>query len=181
MSTDAAQPTPDDLAREAASRAVYTAMLDMARAAGAGVAMKPAWPGAKAATVPVIDPPAGIRFAVMLRDRAGNEVRGQIRGARTAGLTWRQVGEALDLASAAEESGISLAEAAFDYAVDAEHAGRFETLTFSWACPACGGFVTEREPCGGHPEDNEPGHKDGCTRLAALVAEYDARWENDGA
>ncbi len=36
-----------------------------------------------------------------------------------------------------------------------------------------------RGPSGGHPEDDEPGHKEGCLRLAALVAEYDARWAED--
>jgi hypothetical protein len=91
-------------------------------------------------------------------------------------LTWVQVGEALNLRPLAGERDAWIAELAFDYASDAERGRPFETLTFPWRCPVCGGLIMDRGPSGGHPEDDEPGHRAGCTRLAALVAEHDARW-----
>jgi len=45
--------------------------------------------------------------------------------------------------------------------------------------PARDRLIMHRGPSGGHPEDDEPGHKEGCLRLAALVAEYDARWAEE--
>ncbi len=94
-------------------------------------------------------------------------------------MAWRQIGEALRLGPVAEERGVSLAEAAFDYAAGAEHARPFETLSFAWTCPACRGFVLDRGPFGDHPVDGEPGHAEGCERLAAAVAAYEAEWAGE--
>jgi hypothetical protein len=53
--------------------------------------------------------------------------REYIKRGREAGLIWGQVGEAPGLAEAAAKRGVALADAAFGYATDAEHAAPFET------------------------------------------------------
>ncbi len=73
----------------------------------------------------------------------------------------RQIGEALNLVTVAEERGLGLDEAALGCAAGAEHAQPFETLSFGWTCPSSGGFVRDRGPGAGPPEDAEPGHAGG--------------------
>jgi len=68
----------------------------------------------------------------MLRDAAKQKIREYIKYARQEGLTWIQIGEALNLHPVAEESGAGIADLAFDHAAGAEHARPFETLTFAW-------------------------------------------------
>ena len=174
---DAAQ-TPEDAARQEGSRAIDNAILRMARAAGAEIRERPIWPGS-AITGQYADPAKGIRFALMLRDSATQAIREHIKRGRQEGLTWHQVGEALNLAAVAEERGAPLGEVAFDYAADVEHARPWSTPSFPWTCPACGALVSDRGPFESHPEDNEPGHAEGCERMARLVAEHDARWADE--
>lgn len=171
-------PGTEDSARQEARRAISSTILRMAAAAGAEVRERPPYPGA-AWTVPQPAPADGIRFASFLRDAAIAAVRDHIREARREGMTWVQLGEVLGLREAAEERGAWIADLAFDYAVDAAHARPFEVLSFGWRCLACGGLVSDRGPGNGSPEDNEPGHADGCERMARLVAEHDARWGDE--
>jgi hypothetical protein len=168
--------SPEERVREEGSRSVDATVLRMARAVGAEIHQRRPFGPGSALTVDYADPAAGIRFAATLRDSAQQKIREYIKDARQEGLTWVQVGEALRLGPVAEERGAWIADVAFDYAADAEHARPFETLSFPWRCPQCDGFVMDRGPSGAHPEDDEPGHKEGCARLAALVAEHDARW-----
>src|SRR5262249_44399638 len=157
--------SPDERAREEGSRAIDTMVLRMARAAQAGIHQRRPFGPDSALTVEYAEPFAGIRYALMLRDAAKQKIREYIKYARQEGLTWAQIGEALNLRPVAEESGAWIADLAFDHAAGAEHARPFETLTFAWRCPACDGLVMDRGPSGGHPEDDEPGHKEGCSRL----------------
>jgi hypothetical protein len=167
---------PTQAAQQEAGRAVDTAVLRIARAAQAGIYQRRPCGPDSALTVEYAEPFAGIRYALMVRDAAQQKVREYIKYARQEGLTWVQVGEALNLRPLAEEPDAWIAELAFDYASEAERGRPFETLTFPRRCPVCGGLIMDRGPSGGHPEDDEPGHRAGCTRLAALVAEHDARW-----
>ena len=41
-----------------------------------------------------------------------------------------------------------------------------------WTCPECGEVVQDRGASGGNPAEDEPGHAEGCQRLAAAVAEW---------
>lgn len=166
---------PDDAARDEARQAVDAAVLRMARAAGAEIRERPAWPGSLIVSYSAA-PADGIRFALMLRGYAHSRLSDYIRQGRKDGLTWEQVGEALNLGETARERGCGVGEAAFDFAADAEHADPFRPLTFGWTCPACNGYVSDRGPGNGHSEDDEPGHEAGCSRLVAAVAAYDARW-----
>lgn len=172
--TDIPSQTPDDAARQEGRRAISAAILRMAAAAGAEVRDRPPYPGA-AWTVLQPAPADGIRFASFLRDAATAAVRDHIREGRREGMTWAQLGEVLGLREAAEERGAWIADLAFDYAVDAAHARPFGVVSFPWRCPACDGLVSDRGPSNGSAHDNEPGHVEGCTRFAALVAEYSAQ------
>lgn len=179
FTTAAEHSDPDDQARDEGRRAVEAAILRMARAAGAQIHQRPAWPGAAACTISYVAPAAGMRYTQMLIGAARNAEHSYIRYAREQGLTWQQVGEALNLAAVAEERGASLGEAAFEHATDAGHARPFDTLTFYWTCPSCGQRVSDRGPYNGHPADCEHGHGDRCERFAAAVAAYEAAWAGE--
>ena len=45
--------------------------------------------------------------------------------------------------------------------------------SFAWTCGSCDGLISDRGLCNG-PADDERGHADGCTRLAATIAAWDA-------
>ena len=49
---------------------------------------------------------------------------------------------------------------------------RFGGDHVSWRCGDCDGLVLDRGPDAGHPVDAEPGHREGCGRLAAEVGRY---------
>ena len=171
--------SPDERARDEGRQAVNAAILRMARSAGAEITERPPWPGAVASTIYDVPPATGIQFASMLRDAARHKIHDYIRRARQDGLTWRQIGQALHLERDAEDRGVPLDDAAFGYAAGAEHAQPFETLSFGWTCPACGGIVIDYGPEAGHPEDSEHGHAPGCERQAAAVTAWDARWADE--
>ena len=99
----------------------------------------------------------------MLRDSAWQKIREYIKRARQDGMTWRQIGEALNLATVVEERSVGLAEAAFDYAADAEHARQFETLSFAWTCRPAAGLSWTEDRAAATPKTTNPG-----TRQAVL-------------
>ena len=74
----------------------------------------------------------------------------------------------------------TIADAAFDFAAGDpnSHYARTYGRSFPWRCPACRSLVSDRGPCSG-PLDDEPGHQDGCQRLAAAVATWEAQWAED--
>lgn len=46
-----------------------------------------------------------------------------------------------------------------------------------WRCPACGRDIIDRGPYNSHPVDNEHGHAENCSRMAAEVAEWQAEYD----
>lgn len=162
--------TADDarlLARQAISRGIREIV---ERTHGAdGFDTRPIFPGAQSMTsVPKGE--AGIRAALMLRDRAAAELVDLIGEARAAGASWERVAEILGY-TGDDASGNSPGERAF-YFVAPDEPGSFRPSYAAWRCSTCSGLVTDRGPFNGHPEDNESGHAEGCGRLAAEVAEY---------
>jgi hypothetical protein len=92
------------------------------------------------------------------------------------------IGAALGLPSGGDVgAGETIAEAAFRYAAGSadSHWNRTYGPSVTWRCPACGGLVSDRGPVSG-PRDDEPGHTDGCQRLAAAVAAWEASWSDEG-
>ena len=87
-------------------------------------------------------------------------------------MSWAQAGEALGVAELARQRGSSLAEAAWEYAAERSAYLTGELGVFRWTCQACGEVVSDRGPSGRSPAEDEPGHAEGCQRIAAAVAEW---------
>jgi hypothetical protein len=125
------------------------------------------------------DPAPGMRAARAVELAAWRRTRDYIKAARQDGMSWQQIGAALDL-TADTDNGSTVASAAFDVAAGdpSSHYARTYGRSLSWTCPVCLGLVIDRGPCS-RPADDEPGHQDGCERLAATVAAWDAQWAED--
>jgi len=102
--------------------------------------------------------------------------------ARVEGVGWREIGDALGLAEDGQRTGYDLAVAAYEQVTGEPDV--FREPSFYYTCPACAQGISDRGPYESHPEDNDRGHADGCTRLAADVAAWqaqrdaeDAEWE----
>jgi hypothetical protein len=131
-------------------------------------------------TVRDLEPLDGARAAREIELGARHAARDYIRAAREAGHSWEQIGQALGVTPNAEadQAGETIAEAAYTYAAGSpgtETAMRYGR-SFPWRCPSCDQAIGDRGLIAG-PADNEPGHADGCPRLAAAVAEWNAGWE----
>ncbi len=120
---------------------------------------------------------AGVRAAMTVVGVAEWVARDHAKRARGEGRSWAQIAEVLDLDTEAHDD---LAAAAFLW-VAPSPSQPFDRIYTSWECSSCGSRVVDRGPFGGHPDDNEEGHADGCARLAAEVAEYRRRagWDDE--
>jgi hypothetical protein len=152
----------------------------LAREMGAQATSQPMFrhdPGSPA--VRDYDPAAGMSAARAVELAARRMARDYVKVARQDGMTWRQIGETLSLA-ADTKNYRTVADAAFDFAAGdpGSHYARTYGRTFGWTCPECLGVVSDHGPVSG-PHDDEPGHKDGCKRLAATVAAWEAQWAED--
>lgn len=177
---EAGQPAGDAEAAviaRAADAAIEDAVQRIARQAGAGVTEEAEWPGS-AIMDRRADAAAGLRIAHGLELAARRRLLGYIRVARQGCMSWHEIGALLAIGPDAAERGLTVAEAAFGFAVGPAAWG--EAPAFAWTCRACGQMISDRGPVtGGHPDDEEPGHADRCARLAVAVAEHDAVWTQD--
>ncbi len=154
-----------------------TSVMRMVEAAGGEVRERPAWRGANR-TTRYAEPSAGIRAALVLKRAAASVLQDYIRSARRDGLTWREIGTALELEPAAGERGISAAERAFDFAAPSG-ASPWASVTFCFECGSCGETIRDQGPYESHPEDSERGHADECERFAAQVTTWQAERDAD--
>jgi hypothetical protein len=153
----------------------------LARDSGAGLVTRPMFGSDKEPTVRDVEPLAGARAARDLELAARGTARDYIRQAREAGHGWDQIGHALGMTSGGDtgQQGATAADAAYTYA-----AGRPDTeapwrpRSFTWTCRSCDQAISDRGLIAG-PADDELGHADGCSRLAAAVAEWDAGLDAD--
>jgi hypothetical protein len=76
------------------------------------------------------------------------------------------------VAELARQRGSSLAEAAWQYAAEWSAYLSGELGAFRWTCQECSELISDHGPSGGNPAEDEPGHAEGCQRLAAAVAEW---------
>jgi sugar phosphate isomerase/epimerase len=165
-----------DAARQAARREAFR----LARDAGAVTVTQPMFPGETRPTVRDVEPLPGARAARDLELAARRTAREYIRQAREAGHSWDQIGRAIGAApnADADQAGLTVAEAAYTYAAgnpNTDTAIRYGR-SFVWRCRSCDQAISDRGLIGG-PADDEAGHGEGCPRLAAAVAEWDAGWE----
>jgi hypothetical protein len=124
-------------------------------------------------TVTDADSVTGLESAAQLTSAVRRLILDYTRQAREDGHSWQEIGMALGL-RAVRDSGISVGDAAYDYAAGTSGFGR---PFFTWVCSACRGTVIDRGPQAGHPADTEEGHADDCRRLAAEIAAWNASWE----
>ena len=78
----------------------------------------------------------------------------------------------------ADQTGLSVAEAAYTYATGnpyTDTAVRYGR-SFTWRCRSCDQAISDHGLIAG-PADAELGHADDCPRLAAAIAEWNAGWE----
>ena len=117
------------------------------------------------------EPIASLETARELERAAHDLVEHYIRLARQAGRSWSEIGDALDLHWTAVVSDDSIADVAFDYAVQYKPStGR---RTFSWMCPACEREVSDKGPWSDPPEQ-EDGHAADCARRTSELDEWPA-------
>jgi hypothetical protein len=80
----------------------------------------------------------------------------------------------------ADQTGMTVAEAAYTYAAGSPYtdtAVRYGQ-SFLWRCRSCDQAISDRGLIAG-PADDELGDTDGCSRLAAAVAEWDTGLDAD--
>ncbi len=98
-----------------------------------------------------------------------------VADARAGDFTWEQITQRVP--GLARTYGPQAADRLFE-TVAAVGSGLAERYV-RWRCSECEGFVRDYGPYGGHPRDNEPGHRGDCERQADGVAAYDAGLEAD--
>jgi hypothetical protein len=167
-----------DAVTDAASNAYWRmcqAVVEIAEAAGADVHERPMFPGA-ISVGRYAEPLAGIRAAQVLADTAVRIRREYAERARTEGIAWQQIGQALGLDQGPDgKSGYGLGVAAFEHFEGPPDL--WNQSSFCYPCASCGEWITDRGPYENHPPDNESGHARDCARLAAELAAWQA--END--
>ena len=163
-----------------ARRRARRATLDIVRESGGRVVDRPVFRGGpdRDMTTTEAEPMAGLQAACHLEHAARSVARDCIRNAREDGRSWQEIGVALGL-DTTEDRGISVAEAAYDYAAS-EPFSEYDPRSVPWTCKACLAVIADRGPGTGHPADAEPGHADGCSRLAATIAAWHASWDEEG-
>jgi hypothetical protein len=148
--------------------AAAAAVEQMARELGAQVVPEGTDPGQ------LLAPAAALRVARQVELAARAEVGRQIRRAREDGLSWHEIGALLDFGPLVADSGTSVAQYAFDYCVGPQGASPwYDPPVFTWTCQVCGQMIRDRGPVL-MPAADEKGHADGCGRLAAVQAEWQA-------
>lgn len=115
-----------------------------------------------------------LEAAVWLRGHADQQIRHSITKARSAGVSWTEIGKVLDLPGP-PRGDYDLAVAAFEYALS--HS--FSDQNVYYDCDACGQAIKDHGPYDPHPEDQESGHAETCERLRAAVAAYKRRMGDD--
>jgi len=170
-----------DAITRAASDAYFAAdssVMRLAEAHGAEIRERPVWPGSFSKTR-YAEPLAGIRAAQTVRRSADRVAGDYVRHARVEGIGWREIGGALGLAEDGQRTGYDLAVVAYEQVTGEPDV--FREVSFHYSCPACGQGISDRGPYESHPEDNERGHAEDCTRLAADVAAWQAQQDAEDA
>jgi hypothetical protein len=172
--------TTDDTKRAAATRAHWAVeheVLKLAEAEGAEITEEPFFPGSLSKTR-YAEPLAAIGASLTMEGFARQVKHQSAKRAREAGITWLAIGEVIKGELTGDDlDGYTLAVRAYEYFTGPPDI--WHQPIFSWTCPACGQHVSDRGPYEGNPLDNEQGHAEDCTSLAAEVTAWDARWADE--
>jgi hypothetical protein len=124
---------------------------------------------------PAPTPLAGLWAADHLAQRARSEVATHVRRAREAGLSWDEIAQTLNMEP---DGGRTVAETTYERFAGSPAHWSLHGPSFTWRCPACGQLIGDRGPYESHPEDNQPGHANGCTRLRDEIDRWRTSWDN---
>jgi hypothetical protein len=102
----------------------------------------------------------------------------QVRRAREAGHSWEEVGRTLAFKPDADRT---VAEAAYEQMTGSATSWSSHGPLFVWRCTACVRVISDRGPYERHPADNESGHAEDCSRLAAEVKRWRASCDGQEA
>jgi hypothetical protein len=102
----------------------------------------------------------------------------QVRRAREAGHSWEEIGRTLAFKPDADRT---VAEAAYEQMTGSATSWSSHGPLFVWRCTACVRVISDRGPYERHPADNESGHAEDCSRLAAEVERWRASCDDEGA
>ena len=182
QNTPARAPRPlnlHDLTR-GAYRAARQSALNLARDLGANASNRPIFHSSNISR-PDVEPLAGLRAACHVEMASRRVAKEYIRAAREAGYTWDDIGRELELELRAGPvtAGVSesLADTAYTYAVGPDpDTARYYGHSFAWTCPSCSSPIRDHGMSNG-PADDEEGHAEHCTRLAATIDAWNAEWD----
>jgi hypothetical protein len=124
---------------------------------------------------PTPTPLVGLWAAECLAKRASREISAHARRARESGHSWYEIGRALDMEPV---DGRSVAEAAYERFAGLPGSWSFNGPSFTWRCPACDRVISDHGPYESHPDDNQPGHADGCARLRREIDRWRSSWND---
>jgi hypothetical protein len=130
------------------------------------------WPGASTFEP---EPIVGLESAHAIEQAAHALIKDLIRLARQASRSWYEIGQALDPHWEAVAAKESIADIAYDYAL--EYQADRGMRTFSWTCPACEQLITDQSRFR-EPPAQEEGHGADCGRRCAQLAEWRRHREN---
>ena len=122
---------------------------------------------------PLADPLGAIAAACAVAAEAAACVRDFTRMAREAGRAWGEIGEPMGFADDPRPGLTSVAEHAFQVAASDLGSGQ----VFTWQCPKCQKLILDYGP-ELPPDQSERGHARGCARYEAMVAAWDAQWDD---
>ena len=124
---------------------------------------------------PAPTPLVGLWAANYLSQRARSEVATHVRRAREAGHSWDEVAQTLDMEP---DGGRTVAETTYERFAGSPASWSLRGPSFVWRCPACDQLIADRGPYESHPEDNQPGHANGCARLRGEINRWRSSWDN---
>jgi hypothetical protein len=71
----------------------------------------------------------------------------------------------------------NVADTAYSYAVGPDQeTARHYGQSFTWTCRSCSNVIQDHGICNGPAEDEE-GHTERCSRLAATIDSWNAQWD----
>lgn len=119
----------------------------------------------------------GVTAARQVAYAAEAIAREHAKKARGEGRSWDEIAQALGFTREATDDP---AAEAFLWVAPSPSLP-FDRISTSWECHSCGARVLDTGPFGGHPDDDEEGHRAGCARHAAEVAAWRERtgWDDE--
>ena len=117
---------------------------------------------------------AALAIARQLELAARAEAITAIRRLRGEGRSWQVIASILGFDSLPDGGVDDPALLAFDYTAGLPRPPLFAAPEFVWLCSECKQTISDRGP-GACPRQNQCGHRNGCTLLAAEIAKWNQR------